>query len=103
MVLVGQGGTVLTISGLLLYSLLFDISIVAIYITTFFYTICSTFSGIAFSASIANLVDEERIKKRCPSINYRFPFRESVDSVGGMLFGFVSMEWFYSLISFHIL
>lgn len=39
MVLVGQGGTVLTISGLLLYSLLFDISIVAIYITTFLYNL----------------------------------------------------------------
>lgn len=95
MVLVGQGGTVLTISGLLLYSLLFDISIVAIYITTFFYTICSTFSGIAFSASIANLVDEERIQKAM-SFNQLSISVSGIGGpiVGGMLFGFVSMEWF---------
>lgn len=95
MVLVGQGGTVLTISGLLIYSLLFDISIVAIYITTFFYTICSTFSGIAFSASIANLVDEERIQKAM-SFNQLSISVSGIGGpiVGGMLFGFVSMEWF---------
>lgn len=95
MVLVGQGGTILTISGLLIYSLLFDISVVAIYITTFFYTICSTFSGIAFSASIANLVDEERIQKAM-SFNQLSISVSGIGGpiVGGMLFGFVSMEWF---------
>lgn len=95
MVLVGQGGTILTISGLLIYSLLFDISVVAIYITTFFYTICSTFSGIAFSASIANLVDEERIQKAM-SFNQLSVSVSGIGGpiVGGMLFGFVSMEWF---------
>ena len=94
-VLVGQGGSILSITGLLTYSLMFDLSITAIYITTVFYTVSSTFSSIAFSASVSNLVDQERIQKAM-SFNQMSMSASGIGGpiVGGMLFGFVSMELF---------
>ncbi|MFC7686937.1 MFS transporter [Ureibacillus sp. GCM10028918] len=94
-VLVGQGGVILSITGLLAYSVFFDLSITAIYATTVFYTISSTFSSIAFSASISNLVDQERIQKAM-SFNQISLSVSGIGGpiVGGMLFGFVSMEMF---------
>lgn len=94
-VLAGQGGAILSISGLLVYCLIFDLSITAIYITTVFYTISSTFSSIAFTASISNLVDEERLQKAM-SFNQMSLSISGIGGpiVGGMLFGFVSMEMF---------
>ena len=104
-VLAGQGGSILSITGLLTYTLLFDLSISAIYITTVFYTISSTFSSIAFSASIANLVDQERIQKAM-SFNQMSMSISGIGGpiVGGMLFGFVSMEMFLfiNIISYSI-
>ena len=104
-VLAGQGGSILSITGLLTYTLLFDLSITAIYITTVFYTISSTFSSIAFSASISNLVDHERIQKAM-SFNQMSMSISGIGGpiVGGMLFGFVSMEMFLfiNIISYSI-
>lgn len=94
-VLTGQAGIVLTILGLLTYSLIFGLSIPAIYITTVFYSICSTFTGIAFSASIGNLVDEERLQKAM-SFNQLSLSIAGIGGpvVGGMLFGFFNIEMF---------
>ncbi|WP_235863211.1 MFS transporter [Ureibacillus sinduriensis] len=94
-VLIGQGGVVLSVTGLLAYSLIFELSIAAIYVTTVFYTISSTFSSIAFSASISNLVDQERLQKAM-SFNQMSLSVSGIGGpiVGGMLFGFVSMEMF---------
>lgn len=95
LVLGGQLGIVVTLSGLLVYSMLNGLSLGAIYVTTVFYTIFSSFSSVSFSASIANLVDEERIQKAMSfnQISY------SISGIGGpilggMLFGFFSMEVF---------
>jgi len=94
-VLTGQAGIVLTILGLLTYSLIFGLSIPAIYVTTVFYSICSTFTGIAFSASIGNLVDEERLQKAM-SFNQLSLSIAGIGGpvVGGMLFGFFNIEMF---------
>lgn len=94
-VLVGQGGIVISVTGLLAYCLVFDLSITAIYVTTVFYTISSTFSSIAFAASISNLVDQERLQKAM-SFNQMSLSISGIGGpiVGGMLFGFVSMELF---------
>lgn len=94
-VLVGQGGVVISVTGLLAYCLVFDLSITAIYVTTVFYTISSTFSSIAFAASISNLVDSERLQKAM-SFNQMSLSISGIGGpiVGGMLFGFVSMELF---------
>ncbi len=95
MVLSGQAGAALTITGLLIYSLIFGLSIPAIYVTTVFYTICSTFTSIAFSASIGNLVDEERLQKAM-SFNQLSLSIAGIGGpiIGGMLFGFLSIELF---------
>ena len=94
-VLTGQAGTALTITGLLVYSLIFGLSIPAIYVTTVFYSICSTFTGIAFTASVANLVDEDRLQKAM-SFNQLSLSIAGIGGpiVGGMLFGFLSIELF---------
>lgn len=94
-VLFGQAGTVLTISGLLIYSLMFGLSIPAIYVTTVFYSICSTFTGIAFTASIGNLVDEDRLQKAM-SFNQLSLSIAGIGGpiVGGMLFGLLPIELF---------
>ncbi|MEO4052671.1 MFS transporter [Solibacillus sp. CAU 1738] len=95
LVLGGQIGMALTISSLLLYTTLNDLTILAIYITTVFYNLFATFSGIAFSASVGNLVDQDRIQKAM-SFNQLSMSIAGIGGpvVGGMLFGFVSMEIF---------
>ncbi|SOC06288.1 transmembrane secretion effector [Ureibacillus xyleni] len=94
-VLSGQLGTILSISCLLIYMTFFDISLPAIYLTTFFYTISSTFTTIAFSASIGNLVDAERIQKAMSFNQLSLSIAGILGPmIGGMLFGFVSIETF---------
>ncbi|WP_332645539.1 MFS transporter [Lysinibacillus sp. 54212] len=95
LVLGGQLGIVITLSLLLVYSIFNGLSLGAIYMTTVFYTTFSSFSSVAFSASIANLVDEERLQKAMSFNQLSY----SVSGIGGpilggMLFGFVSMETF---------
>lgn len=95
LVIGGQVGEALAICGLLAYSLMFGLSVPAIYCTTLIYTIFATFSSIAFSASIGNLVDEGRMQKAM-SFNQLSYSVAGIGGpiVGGMLFGFVSMEIF---------
>ncbi|WP_245987517.1 MFS transporter [Ureibacillus endophyticus] len=94
-VLTGQFGTILSISALLIYMMFFDISLLAIYLTTFFYTISSTFTTIAFSASIGNLVDSERIQKAMSFNQLSLSIAGILGPmIGGMLFGFVSIQTF---------
>ena len=99
LVLGGQAGVILSVSGLLLYTHSFGISLAAIYTATVFNSIFSTFSSVSFSASIANLVDETRLQKAM-SFNQLSLSVSGIGGpiLGGMLFGFVSMEVF--LISF---
>ena len=95
LVLGGQAGVIITVSGLLLYTYTSGLSLTAIYIATVFNGIFSSFSSIAFAASISNLVDEARLQKAM-SFNQ---LSQSVSGIGGpviggMLYGFVSMEIF---------
>lgn len=98
LVLGGQAGVILTVAGLLMYTHEFGLSLAAVYTATVFNSIFSTFTSVAFSASIANLVDETRIQKAMSFNQLAF----SVSGIGGpifggMLFGFVSMEIFLSI------
>lgn len=98
LVLGGQAGVILTVSALLLYTHEFGLSLAAVYTATVFNSIFSSFSSIAFTASIANLVDEARLQKAM-SFNQ---LSTSVSGIGGpifggMLFGFVSMEVFLAI------
>jgi MFS transporter, DHA3 family, macrolide efflux protein len=95
LVLGGQAGVILSVSTLLLYTHTVELSLIAIYITTVFNSIFSSFSSISFSASIANLVDEGRLQKAM-SFNQLSQSISGIGGpvVGGMLYGFVSMEVF---------
>lgn len=95
LVLSGQVGVILTVSGLLVYTHEFGLSLIAIYTATVFNSIFSTFSGVAFSASIANLVDEDRLQKAMSFNQLSYSISGIGGPIfGGMLFGFVSMEMF---------
>lgn len=98
LVLGGQAGVIVSVGTLLIYTYISGLSLIAIYVTTVFISIFSSFSSIAFSASIANLVNEERLQKAM-SFNQ---LSQSIAGVGGpvfggLLYGFVSMELFLLL------
>ncbi|MEK4629135.1 MFS transporter [Solibacillus sp. FSL R7-0682] len=95
LVLGGQAGVILSVSILLIYTYTFELSLIAIYCVTIFNSIFSTFSSVAFTSSIANLVNEERLQKAM-SFNQLSMSISGIGGpiVGGMLFGFVSMEIF---------
>lgn len=94
-VLVAQFASALAVGALLFYSAAEGLSLPAIYTTTALLSISSMFASVTFSASIANLIDPDRIQKA-------IGFNQSALSiaaiggpvVGGMLFGFVSMNVF---------
>jgi len=95
LVLGGQAGVILTVAILLLYTNLFGLSLIAIYITTVFNSIFSSFTSVAFSASIANLVDKSRLQKAMSFNQLSYSISGIGGPIfGGMLFGFVSMEIF---------
>lgn len=94
-VILSQVASLLSVAGLLIYSLLNGLSLTAIYTTTALLSISSMFTGVTFSSSIANLIDPDRIQRA-------MGFNQSAISiaaiggpvVGGILFGFVSMNVF---------
>ncbi|MFC9541136.1 MFS transporter [Lysinibacillus sp. NPDC056959] len=94
-ILVAQAGTILTVAGLLLYTEMVGLSVYAIYIATVFNTICSAFSGVTFTSSIATLVDPERLQKAM-SFNQMSVSIAAIGGpvIGGMMYGFFSMEAF---------
>ncbi len=94
-VILAQICSVLAVSGLLTVSISLGLSLVAIYITTCVLSITSLFSGVTFSSSIANLVNEERIQKAM-SFNQMSISIATIGgpAVGGLLFGLVSMPTF---------
>lgn len=95
LVLTGQAGAIVSVGGLLLYSSMFDLSLLAVYITTACYSISSTFTSVAFSSSIANLVDESRIQKAMSFNQLSYSIAAIGGPViGGMMYGFVSMQIF---------
>lgn len=94
-VLLSQSASILSVGGLLLYSMSNGLSLTAIYIATALVSASSMFTGIAFSSSIANLIDSDRIQKAM-SYNQSALALATIGGpvVGGMLFGFVSMNMF---------
>ena len=101
LVLGGQFGVVLTMAALFTYTLANDFSLIAIYIATTLIGIFNSFSGIAFSASIANLVDEARLQKAM-SFNQMAASTSGIGGpiIGGILFGFLPIEYFLLIFLF---
>lgn len=94
-IILSQLTGVLAVSGLLAYSLFAGLSLTAIYSTTVLISLSTMFTSVTFSSSIANLIDPDRIQKA-------MGFNQSAISIatiggpviGGMLYGFVSMNVF---------
>jgi MFS transporter, DHA3 family, macrolide efflux protein len=94
-VILAQIGSTLAIGILLVVTLLFDLSLPAIYMTTIILSLTSMFSGVTFTSSITGLVDEKRVQ-RAMSLNQISISFASIASpaVGGLLYGTVSMPVF---------
>ncbi|TWT24625.1 MFS transporter [Planomicrobium sp. CPCC 101110] len=98
LVILSQAASVLAVAGLLVYSLASGLSLTAIYITTALVSAGSMFTSVTFTSSISNLIDPDRIQKA-------MGFNQSAMSIaamggpviGGMLFGFVSMNMFLAI------
>lgn len=86
---------IITISSLLIYSELYDISVLAVYITTIFYSMFGSFSGISLTAALGNIIDPDRMQKAM-SLNQMSVSIAAIAApiIGGMLFGLVSIEVF---------
>lgn len=97
-IIVSQLAGVMAVSGLLAYSLFAGLSLIAIYSTTVLISLSTMFTSVTFSSSIANLIDPDRIQKA-------MGFNQSAISIatiggpviGGMLYGFVSMNVFLAI------
>ncbi|WP_271853557.1 MFS transporter [Planococcus maritimus] len=94
-VLLSQAASVLSVGGLLLYSWSNGLSLAAIYTATALISVSSMFTSVAFSSSIANLIDPDRIQKAM-GYNQSALAIATIGGpvIGGMLFGFVSMNVF---------
>lgn len=94
-VLLSQAASVLSVGGLLLYSLSNGLPLAAIYTATALISVSSMFTSVAFSSSIANLIDPDRIQKAM-GYNQSALAIATIGGpvIGGMLFGFVSMNVF---------
>ncbi|MCW1927682.1 MFS transporter [Bhargavaea beijingensis] len=97
-VLTAQGAIVLAVGGLLSISLIYGLSLPAIYVTTALISLAASFSGVSFSAAITGLVDEARIQKAM-SLNQMSISIAAIGApaVGGLLYGTVSMNLFLIL------
>jgi len=95
LIIISQLMAVLTVSGLLLYSTLVELTLLAIYLTTALLAIASVFTGLTFSSSVRNLIDDARIQKAM-ALNQASVSVSTIlgPVVGGIMFGLVSMEMF---------
>ena len=94
-VIIAQVTSTFAIAGLLTVSVVYGLSLIAIYTTTVVLSIASAFSGIAFSSSITGLVDEKRIQKAM-SLNQMSISISAIGSpaLAGVLYGTVPMPVF---------
>ncbi|KMK76212.1 MFS transporter [Alkalihalobacillus pseudalcaliphilus] len=98
LIIISQLSSLLIVIGLLMYSIWYGISLLAIYITTVLLTISSMFTGITFTSSITRLIDRERIQKAM-SLNQMSVSISAIGGpvVGGMLFAFAPIEAFLTI------
>ena len=87
-VITAQIATTIAIGGLLTYSLISGLSLIAIYTTTCILSLTSLFSGVTFTSSITGLVDEARIQKAMSLNQISISFAAiGSPAVGGLLYG----------------
>ncbi|WP_404461176.1 MFS transporter [Sutcliffiella horikoshii] len=97
-VIISQVATTLAITGLLVYTLTSELSLLAIYTTTSILSLTSMFSGIAFTSSITGLIDQARIQKAMSMNQMAISFAAiGSPAVGGLLYGTVPIPVFLIL------
>lgn len=94
-VVISQSISILSIGALLVYSAAAGLSLAAVYTATVLVSASSMFTSVAFSSSIANLIDPARIQKAM-AYNQSAVSMATIGGpvIGGLLFGFVSMNVF---------
>ncbi|WP_453990176.1 MFS transporter [Bacillus nitroreducens] len=97
-IIISQLVTTLAIVGLLIVSMTYGLSLIAIYTTTVVLSIATSFTGVTFTSSVTGLVDEDRIQ-RAMSLNQISMSFAAIGSpaVGGLLYGTVTMEVFLGM------
>lgn len=94
-VLFSMAGITLSVVALIIYTYLFGMSVSAIYTVTAIFSTIGAFNGVAFSSSIPNLVGKHRLQKALSFNQISYSIGGIGGPViGGMLYGFVSMEVF---------
>ncbi|RNF38555.1 MFS transporter [Planococcus salinus] len=97
-VILSQTISIVSVGGLLVYSITAGLSLAAIYTATALVSASSMFTSVAFSSAIANLIDPDRIQ-RAMGFNQSAVAIATIGGpvVGGMLFGFVSIHTFLTI------
>ncbi|KQL54090.1 hypothetical protein AN964_11685 [Heyndrickxia shackletonii] len=94
-VVMSMAGITLSVAALIVYTLIFGMSVPAIYTITTIFSIIGAFNGVAFSSSIPNLVGKERLQKALSFNQVSYSIGGiGGPAIGGMMFGFVSMKVF---------
>lgn len=100
-IITSQFISILIVSSLLIFSLVYELNLIAIYVTTALLSIFSMFSGITFTSAIANLVDHNRIQKAIAFNQTSISISTIAAPVlGGFLYGIFTIELF---LVFHII
>lgn len=96
LVLLGMSIVVTTLLIVATYSFAFGMSVILLYVTTLFYQIGSSITSVSFTASITNLIDEDRIQKAMSFNQFVLSSTAILGPIlGGILFGFVPFQWFF--------
>ncbi len=94
-VVASMTGITLSVAILIIYTILFGISVPAIYTITVIFSTIGAFNGVAFSSSLPNLVGKKRLQKAMSYNQVSYSIGSiGGPAIGGMMFGFVSMRVF---------
>jgi len=94
-VVLSMTGITLSVAALIVYTIVFGMSVPAVYTITAIFSIIGAFNGVAFSSSIPNLVGKERLQKALSYNQVSYSIGGiGGPAIGGMMFGFVSIKVF---------
>lgn len=94
-VVLSMAGITLSVVVLIIYTYAFGMSVAAIYTITAIFSTIGAFNGVAFSSAIPSLVGKDCIQKALSFNQISYSIGGIGGPViGGMLYGFVSMEVF---------
>jgi len=95
-VIIAQIAATLTLGILFLYSTIVGFEIWIFYVGTTILSVCGTFSGLAFTASISSLINKERLQQAM-SLNQMAMSFSAIGApvIGGWIYGFIDLTTFF--------